>query len=106
MEEILGAQGWDHHRTDGKSDRQPAHKLTLLSPYVVIFSVWVVVGLRHCLLGCPGDRPSVQQLFVPPWHHAFGRQLLGLLGDATEFLGIRLLIGQHTVRGGAEEMIS
>lgn len=77
--------------------------LTFLSPHVVIFSVWVVVGLRYCLLGRPVDRPSVQQLFLPPWHHAFGCQLLGLLGNATEFLGIRLLIGQHTGGKGRKE---
>lgn len=70
--------------------------LTVLSPYVIIFSLWVVVGLCHCLLGCSVNWPSVQQLLLLPWHHAFGCQLLGLLGKATEFLGIRLLIGQHT----------
>ena len=70
--------------------------LTLLSPYVIIISVWVVVGLHHRLLDCPVDRSSVQQSFLTPWHHAFGCQLLGLLGDATKFLGIWLLVGQHT----------
>lgn len=85
-------------------DTKTCMALTLLSPYVVIFSVWVVVGLRYCLLGCLVDRPSVQQLFLPPWHHAFGRQLLGLFCNAPEFFGIRLLIGQHTgLEGGKKK---
>lgn len=84
--------GW----TDRQTDRQTKTQLTLLPPYVIIFSVWVVVGLCHCFLGRPVDRPSVQQLFLSPWHYAFSCQLLGLLGNATEFLGIWLLVGQHT----------
>lgn len=76
--------------------------LTLFSPNVVIFSVWVVVGLGHGLCDRPVHRPSVQQQQpLPPWHHAPGCQLLGLLGDAAEFLGIGLLVSQHT--GGGNE---
>lgn len=45
---------------------QTNSKLTLLPPYVIIFSAWVVVGLCYCLLDRPLDRPSVQQPFLPP----------------------------------------
>lgn len=83
-------------RTDGDARAHTHTQLTLLSPYVIIFSVWVVVGLCHCVLGRPDHPLSVQQLFLPPWHHTFFCQLLGLLGNATEFLGIWLLVGQHT----------
>lgn len=88
-------------------------KLTLLSPNVIKISLWVVVGLSFCLFAHPVDNGSVQQTLLAPWDHAFGCQLLRSLGSATKFLGIWLLVGQHTsggVGGGgveeeAEEMI-
>lgn len=72
--------------------------LTLLSPYVIKVSAWVVIGFRLQLLSRSIDRPSVQQLFLSSWHDAFGCQLFSPLGFATKFFGIRLLIGKHTWR--------
>lgn len=72
--------------------------LTLLSPYVIKVSVWVVIGFRLRLFSRSINRPSVQQLFLSSCHDAFGCQLFSPLGFATKFLGIRLLIGKHTWR--------
>lgn len=75
-------------------------KLTLLSPNVIKISLWVVVGLSFCLFARPVDNGSVKQTLLAPWDHAFGCQLLRSLGSATKFLGIWLLVGQHTSWGG------
>lgn len=73
-----------------------------MSPDVVIISVWVVVGLCYGLLDTPVDGPSVQQPPLSPWQHTFSCQLLGLLSDATQFLGVTLLASQHTGGGKME----